>query len=146
LARGGYSGSYADYLRRSEDAGYPAGTRYEFASVVFAQQMLAPDQPARDLVLHLIGTHHGYGRPLPRFIPDNAAFSCTEPGGYRITAAEVQHLCEFGSGWVDRFWQLNYQYGYWGLAYLEAILRTADWAASREERNNQQMKEKEADA
>ena len=64
-------------------------------------------------------------------VPDNAAFSYTEPGGYGITAAGVQHLCEFGSGWVDRFWTLNRKYGYWGLAYLEGILRRADCMVSR---------------
>ena len=45
-----------------------------------------------------------------------------------------QHgLEQLDSGWTDRFWQLNRRYGYWGLAYLEMLLRLADQSRSAQE-------------
>jgi CRISPR-associated endonuclease/helicase Cas3 len=93
--------------------------RHEFGSLIDVLkekvlQRLGPDE--RDLVLHLIGTHHGYGRP---HFPNDRAFDPEHADTNQI-AAEVP----------QRFARLQRKYGRWGLAYLESLLRAADWAAS----------------
>ena len=80
-----------------------------------------------------MGTHHGRGRPLIPAIDDPGTdirieFDCT------ILSFSGQHCLEqLDSGWTDRFWQLNRRYGYWGLAYLEMLLRLADHSQSAQE-------------
>lgn len=93
------------------------GYRHEFGSLVKAERMDLPDD-TRDLVLHLIAAHHGNARPL---ISCNG---CEDgPPSYLESKAGDAAL---------RFARLQNQYGPWGLAWREAILRAADQAASRE--------------
>jgi CRISPR-associated endonuclease/helicase Cas3 len=99
--------------------------RHEFGSLADARanvefQRLAPEM--RDLVLHLVAAHHGRARP---HFPMEEVFD-PEPGR---TQADVDRLaCEV----PRRFARLQRKYGRWGLAYLESLLRAADWAASAE--------------
>ncbi len=76
------------------------------------------DDHQKDLVLHLIAVHHGYGRP---HFPADLAFD-PDPRGRDVAAiaAEIPR----------RFARLQRKYGRWGLAYLESLLRAADYAAS----------------
>ena len=88
----------------------------------------------RDLVLHLIGTHHGCGRPFFPVWDDEPGFTVlVEAEGKSFETSSGKELARIDSGWVDRFALLNRRYGYWGLAYLEAILRRADCMQSRRE-------------
>jgi len=72
----------------------------------------------KELVMHLVAVHHGYGRP---HFPADRAF---DPDA---TAAECEALA---SELPRRFAKLQRKYGRWGLAYLESLLRAADYAAS----------------
>jgi CRISPR-associated endonuclease/helicase Cas3 len=72
----------------------------------------------RDLVLHLIVAHHGFARPVI------ATSGCEDapPSALEETAAEISL----------RFARLQAQWGPWGLAWWEALLRAADQQASRD--------------
>ena len=117
-------------------AGYPAGMRHEIASVAMIESNadvlgLAHDE---DLVLHLVGTHHGWGRPLPPIIedPNPQALSYAWDGHYLTTNSDLARG-SLALDMADRFWRLVERYGYHGLAWLEAVLRLADHRQSAEE-------------
>ena len=81
----------------------------------------------RDLVLHLISTHHGWGRPFLPVVPDEDP----QPLTYDLDGLALSSTTNLASGslaldMADRFWRLIERYGYHGLAWLEAILRLAD--------------------
>ena len=115
---------------------YPVGMRHEVASVAMVESNADVLNGAhdRELVLHLIGTHHGWGRPLLPIIRD--------PEPQTLTYVFDGHAMEGNSDLVegtlaldmaDRFWSLIVRYGYHGLAWLEAILRLADHQQSADE-------------
>jgi CRISPR-associated endonuclease/helicase Cas3 len=78
----------------------------------------------------LVASHHGYCRPFAPVILDDAPDLIY--GQLTLTSAErrirAAHLLERGV--PERFWRLTRRYGWWGLAYLEALLRLADWRVS----------------
>ena len=116
--------------------GYPRGMRHELASVALAESN--PDVLAsahdKDLVLHLVGTHHGYGRPLPPIIEDDAPQALSyEFDGRKMEASSDLVESTLALDMADRFWRLIERYGYYGLAWLEAILRLADHRQSEAE-------------
>jgi CRISPR-associated endonuclease/helicase Cas3 len=123
-----------EYLKRQRESGYPKGARHEFASAALAEAGACwPEDCDPELVLHLIGTHHGYGRALPPIWPDDDFEVRAHVNGQEITVLGAHRVGQLDSGWTERYWALTRKYGWWGLAYLEAILRRADCVRSREE-------------
>jgi len=94
--------------------------RHELGSMLDAERdllsELAPED--RELALHLIAAHHGRARP---HFPDDELFD-PEARGVDVRAEGVRVM--------QRFARLQRRYGRWGLAYLESLVRAADYAAS----------------
>lgn len=121
-------------LRRTarERAGYPAGCRHELLSLAMVQgNDVLRDAHDLDLVLHLVASHHGWCRPLPPAVSDPQAIDVHMRHGDADLRATTQHqLGRLDSGVSDRFWRLVAKYGWWGLAWLESVMRLADHRAS----------------
>ena len=96
--------------------------RHELGSMLDAERdpsLLDGLEPAeRELALHLIAAHHGRARP---HFPAEELF---DPEAVGVDAAQA------GVRVMQRFAKLQRQYGRWGLAYLESLVRAADYAAS----------------
>ncbi|WP_419907193.1 type I-U CRISPR-associated helicase/endonuclease Cas3 [Candidatus Poriferisodalis sp.] len=110
--------------------------RHEIASVALAQSSSALMERAHDadLVLHLVATHHGHSRPLPRIVPDDCPQDLAyQHDGHALSARSDFSQSTLALEMADRFWRLSTKYGHHGLAWLEAILRRADHRQSEAE-------------
>ena len=98
-----------------------AGYRHEVQSVLDAIGSgladLTPEEPRFDLALHLIAAHHGFARPSVGV----DGCDTVPPTVAKARAHEI----------AARFARLQRQWGPWGLAWWEALLRSADQRASR---------------
>ncbi len=125
-----------------ESAGLPEHFRHEMLSLQLAERFPQFSEEERDLILHLIASHHGYARPFAPVCEDEnpPPVSGTVNGcRFNLGEQERQELTpphRLDSGVPERFWRLTRRYGWWGLAYLESILRLADWRASRNSKKN----------
>ena len=95
------------------------GYRHEFGSLPAVQcdaDFARLTDELKDLTLHLVAAHHGFARPVIR------TGSCDDspPSDLADRARDV----------ALRFSRLQKQWGPWGLAWLESILRAADQRAS----------------
>ena len=115
---------------------YPRGMRHEIASaaLVRSDPVILAEAYDPDLVIHLITSHHGYGRPLLPVIEDpNPQDLQYRYDGIEMTASSNLVDSDIALDGADRFWRLIDRYGYHGLAWLEAILRLADHRQSEAE-------------
>lgn len=116
-------------------SGWPSGGRHEELSGRLVQAWLPhhPEgewsEPDKDLLVHLVTSHHGHGRPFLAPVPDPIAAQVR----VLLDGVEVEADADLSvPDWdqPDRFARLNRRYGHWGLALLEAIVRQADHAES----------------
>jgi CRISPR-associated endonuclease/helicase Cas3 len=118
-----------------ERAGYPQGARHECYSVAIASLNGYVCEQASDpeLVLYLVGVHHGRGRPLMPAVEDEGIQRLAfDFDGKRLDFTGAHGLERLDHGWPERFWRLIRRYGYWGLAYLETLVRLADHRRSEQ--------------
>jgi CRISPR-associated endonuclease/helicase Cas3 len=127
----------------------PNNWRHEALSVRMARvhrNFIEANDP--ELVLWLIGTHHGFGRPsFPHEDPEDeryqsyTGFEPYDRDELRIPPSSGPQRLDFqfevlsADGpmridWPTMFVRLQARYGIWGLARLEAIVRLADHRAS----------------
>ncbi len=119
-----------------ERAGLPEGFRHEMLSVQIVEQSDLREKAGDriDILLHLIASHHGYARPFAPVVIDSEYPEVTVEG--MTLTGEQRKACpphRIDSGIAERFWDLTRCYGWWGLAYLETVLRLADQQASADE-------------
>jgi CRISPR-associated endonuclease/helicase Cas3 len=111
----------------------PDGFRHELLSTLIAaaSEKFAA-HPERDLLLHLIASHHGRCRAMAPIVRDEAPMEfVVELEGESIRYPGDPHpLAAIDSGVAERFWTLTRRFGWWGLPYLESLLRLADQSAS----------------
>lgn len=139
------SGNMAQGRKESEAArnraGYPAGGRHELLSVRLLEsnpEVLPVAEASRELLLHLVASHHGYCRPFAPVVDDENPLEVSLVSqGRHFVASSFTAMERLDSGVAERFWQLTRRYGWWGLAWLEALMRLADHRRSEwEEKRN----------
>jgi CRISPR-associated endonuclease/helicase Cas3 len=92
------------------------GYRHEFGSLGDGEPALSSlPEEVRDLARHIVVAHHGMGRPVIAPVEPNM------PPSLATSRAREAAL---------RYTRLHAQWGTWGLAWWETLLRAADWKAS----------------
>ena len=126
-------------------ARWPRGGRHEDLSArlvrAWLERMADWGEPIeRDLLVHLVISHHGKGRPLVAPVVDGT--STTVRGTVEGVAVEAN--ADLGiTDWnqPSRFRRLDAHFGPWGLALLEAIVIRADHAVSAGVRESEERYE-----
>jgi CRISPR-associated endonuclease/helicase Cas3 len=128
-------------MAQSRDAKLLRGYRHEFGSLLRIQHpnrcgtsdcKLPDDADARELALHLIASHHGVGRP-------HFGYALYDP--FDDSERDAVHTES-----IRRFARLQRKYGWWRLAWLENLLRSADARASADQDAEDDPAETEGDA
>ena len=131
----------ADYVKALKASGYPRHGRHELLSIRLLES--APELLAKahdpDLVLHLIGSHHGHCRPFAPIVEDASVQHVDlEIDAVTFGWKGPTGLERLDSGVPERFWRLIRRYGWWGLAGLEAILMLSDHRRSEYEETTEE--------
>jgi CRISPR-associated endonuclease/helicase Cas3 len=151
-AKGPWAKSRSDGELRFEGG---VAFRHELASLLFLDGPLRPlldGTPQPDLVRYLVLAHHGKLRVQVRGISDvdgkvllglRHGESVAVPGILRQAPAELTvELGQFELGnersWTRAVLRLRDRYGPFVLAYLETLVRMADWRASENPTTSQQ--------
>jgi len=115
-------------------AGWPGGGRHEDLSARLVRRWMETrdhelNPLLADLLIHLVVSHHGSGRPLIPPAADDS--SGTVAGTIDGDVVEVSaSLARIDWEQPSRFRRLNDEFGPWGLALLEAIVRQSDHQVS----------------
>jgi len=130
----------ASYAKSNGRGGQPAGFRHELASLLAFLQTNSGD----DLAAFLVLAHHGKVRLMPTaWDEEDPEDLCGVYRGDRIPSValpcggnsglvldpEVLLPCRNGPGWQGRIQRLLKDHGPFLLAYLEGLVRVADWRA-----------------
>ncbi len=126
---------------KSDGANWNAGFelpdqfRHEMLSLELLERIAIDEAVDYELLKHEVVSHHGHARPLaPLCLDESPAGLDLRSFGIGEISTEERANCvpahRFDSGVADRFWKLNRKYGWWGLAFIESLLRLADWCAS----------------
>ena len=133
--------------------------RHELASTL-AWLAHRQDEPDADLIAYLIAAHHGKVRLSLRALPEEQRPLDDEQryargiwegdtlpdihlGDETLPVTELRlDVMEIGEGamgpsWTDRVTRLLASHGPFGLAWLESLVRVADWRASRKEQEGE---------
>ena len=101
---------------------------HEFVSVGLVEEspFLREQAHDPDLVLHLIGSHHGRARPLPLLRSDPNPETVTyQYDGHTMNVDTATIGPRFAIEMSERYWRLTDRYGHHGLVWLETIIRLA---------------------
>lgn len=119
--------------------GWPRGGRHEVLSARLALASMSDPAGAAsadgeeavdaELVVHLVLSHHGWGRPFVPVVADPTSMMLAVAlDGQRVAASGDLSSPDWEQ--PGRFRALCERYGYWGLALLEAVVRQSDHAVS----------------
>lgn len=113
-------------LSRRQRNYLPAGWRHEQMSVALTLETAPETDP---LALRLIGTSHGHGRAL--FVMNHEDLLPKDAPEALVTVAKELFTVGHWEAIVD---STNREWGLWGAAFLESVLRSADVSVSKEGR------------
>lgn len=131
----------AESIQARIRAGYPPGARHELLSVRLMEsvpEVLPSDDSLRDLLLHLVESHHGYCRPFAPVVDDSMPIQVKVLfRGHHYRANSATGLERLNAGPAERYWNSTRRYGWWGLAFLETLVRLSDHQRSKQEYSRQ---------